>query len=67
MKDDPIVAEVRQRRREILESYDGDFEKMSKDVMERQWKSGHKVVSRPKRKPQEGASPNAHPLHGQCK
>ncbi|RJP32413.1 MAG: hypothetical protein C4527_06145 [Candidatus Omnitrophota bacterium] len=64
MKDDPIVTEVRQRRREILESYDWDFEKMSKDVMVRQWQSGHKVVSRPKRKLQQGAAPNAHPLSG---
>lgn len=47
MKDDPIVAEVREIREEILASYGGDFEKMSRDVMKRQWESGHKVVSFP--------------------
>jgi len=66
MLDDPIVAEVRKRRREILESYDWDFEKMSRDVMKRQWQSGHKVVSRPKRKPQPGVAPNAYPFRGQA-
>jgi hypothetical protein len=65
MHDDPIVAEVRERRRDILESYDWDFEKMSRDVMKRQWQSGHDVVSRPKRKPQPGVAANAYPSPGQ--
>ena len=62
MKDDPIVAEVRKNRRAILESYDWDFEKMSRDVMKRQWESGHKVVSPTKKDSQRGVAPNAYSL-----
>ncbi|MDX2109303.1 MAG: hypothetical protein SFY80_03580 [Verrucomicrobiota bacterium] len=61
-KDDPIVAEVRERRTQILKSYDWDFHKMSRDVMKRQWESGHKVVTRPKNIPQSGSAINAYPL-----
>ena len=45
MKDDPIVAEVRKIREEILASYGGDVHQMLKDMMKRQWESGHKVVT----------------------
>ncbi len=62
MKDDSIVAEVRKNRRAILESYDWDFEKMSRDVMKRQWQSGHRVVSPKKREPHQGVAPNAYSL-----
>lgn len=61
---DPIVAEVREQRMKILESYDWDFRKMSLDVIKRQHESGHKVVSFGKRIPQQGAAPNAYPLRG---
>ena len=44
MKTDPIVAEVRKARRDILAAFDGDFSKMSRDVMNRQERSGHPVV-----------------------
>jgi len=47
MKDDPIVAEVRKARQEILASYGGDMERMFRDLMVRQEKSGHPVVSTP--------------------
>lgn len=47
MKDDPIVAEVRKIREEMLASYGGDFERMFQDIMKRQWESGHPVVSFP--------------------
>jgi hypothetical protein len=57
---DPIVAEIREHRMNILESYDWDFRKMSLDVMKRQFESGHKVVSFKKRPPQQGAAPNAY-------
>jgi uncharacterized protein (DUF1330 family) len=51
MKHDPIVEEVRKNRREILEAFGGNFAAMAKDAMARQWKSGHKVVTRfPKRR-----------------
>lgn len=45
MSRDPLVDEVRKQRAEILKSYDWDFERMSRDVMKRQWQSGHRVVS----------------------
>ena len=64
MKPDPIISKVRRERLAILESFNGDFEKMSRDVMKRQWQSGHKVVSRPKRKPLPDAEPNAYPPQG---
>lgn len=46
MNRDPLVDEVRRQRAEILKSYDWDFERMARDVMKRQWQSGHRVVSR---------------------
>jgi len=45
MSRDALVDEVRRQRAEILKSYDWDFERMSRDVMRRQWQSGHRVVS----------------------
>ncbi len=66
MNDDPIVAEVRKNRQSILGSYDWDFEKMARDVMERQWKSGHKVLKQKKKISQQGVSPNAYPLRRQA-
>ncbi|MBT3288953.1 MAG: hypothetical protein HN904_09135 [Victivallales bacterium] len=59
MSSDPVVSEVRAQRASILESYDWDFERMSRDAMHRQWESGHKVVSRPKRELEAGMAPNA--------
>ena len=56
MKTDAIVSEVRKQRQEMLESYGGDFEKMSRDAMKRQWLSGHRVVSRPARSDQPSSS-----------
>ncbi|WP_446008619.1 hypothetical protein [Candidatus Electrothrix sp.] len=46
MSQDPLVDEVRRQRAEILKSYDWDVERMSRDVMQRQWQSGQRVVSR---------------------
>lgn len=66
MKNDLIVHEVRKLRIAILESHGWDFENMSRDVMKRQWESGHKVVSRPRKKPQKGVAPNAYPLRAQA-
>jgi uncharacterized protein YuzE len=51
MNRDPIVDEVRKNRREILEAFGGDFSAMVKDAMIRQWKSGHKVVTRSPKRP----------------
>ena len=66
MNNDPIVDEVRKAREEILESYAWDIEAMMRDMMKRQWESGHTVVSMPPRKPQQGAAPNAYPLRRQA-
>jgi hypothetical protein len=66
MKTDSIVAEVRHQRQAILKSYDGDFERMSRDAMVRQWESGHRVVSRGRKPPQQDAAPNAYPLRRQA-
>jgi len=62
MSDDPIVDEVRQARKCILEKYDNDFVKMSKHAMERQWVSGHRVVSPTPRKQISGVVPNIYPM-----
>jgi hypothetical protein len=51
MNRDPIVDEVRKNRREILEAFGGDFAAMAKDAMNRQWQSGHKVVTRSPKRP----------------
>jgi hypothetical protein len=60
MKDDPIVSEVRRNRIALLESFGGDFGKLSRDAMRRQWQSGRIVVKRELRKPRQGTSPNAY-------
>jgi len=52
MKTDAIVSEVRKQRQAVLETYGGDFEKMSRDAVKRRWLSGHRVVSRPARSAQ---------------
>jgi hypothetical protein len=63
MKDDPVVTEVIKNRRAILESYDWDFEKMSRDAMKRQWKNNHKFLKPKKKQFQKSFAPNAYPLH----
>ncbi|MCK6486498.1 MAG: hypothetical protein HUU22_12575 [Phycisphaerae bacterium] len=60
MKDDPIVAEVRKARREILESYGWDYRKMLADAMKRQQESGRPVVSRRKEEPPQGVAPDVY-------
>jgi hypothetical protein len=66
METDSIVAEVRRQRQSILNSYDGDFERMSRAAMLRQWSSGHRVVSRGKKTAQQNAAPNAYSLRKQA-
>jgi hypothetical protein len=63
---DSIVDGVREERMRILKSYNWDFREMSRDVMKRQWKSGHKVVTHKKKISQQGVAPNAYPLRGQA-
>lgn len=45
MNNNVLVTEVRKRRAEILASYGGDFHVMMRDMMRRQWDSGHPVVN----------------------
>ncbi len=65
MTDDPIVSEVRNARREILESYDWDFRRMLEDMMTSQRQSDRTVVSLEKKEPQEGVADTAYPLRSQ--
>ena len=58
---DPIVTEVREQRRKILESYDWDLRKMSEDVMKRQFEGGRNVVCIGKLLTPTGEAPNAYP------
>lgn len=62
MYKDPIVEEVRKRRREWAARFGYDIEKMAADLQKREGKDGHRVVdlskrskasrqSRPMRKP----------------
>ncbi len=60
-----IVGEARKARTEILESYAWGIEAMMRDMMKRQWESGHTVVSMPPKRAQQGAVLNAYPLRGQ--
>lgn len=45
--DDPIVADVRRARQEILESFGGDLEAMLRDVMQRQEERKRKYPDAP--------------------
>lgn len=42
--DNPVVDEVREARRQILASYDWDYQAMVRDMMKKQWESGHEVI-----------------------
>jgi hypothetical protein len=50
MKDDPIVAEVRRAREQLAAKFNYDVAAIVRDLRERQWKSGHRVVRAPARK-----------------
>lgn len=56
MTDDPIVAEVRKARREILESHGWDYHKMLQDAMKRQQESGRPVAALGRKEPQQGVA-----------
>ena len=47
MTHDEIINEVRQARADILAEYGGDVHKMLRAMQEKQWTSGHPVVSCP--------------------
>ena len=62
MIDDLILKEVRDARESILASHDYNIESYFKEVMEKQWKSGHRIVTPKPRDPQQGVAPNAYSL-----
>ncbi len=58
MNDNPIVTDIRKKRAEILASYAGDYHAMMRDMMQRQWTSGHKVVHLAPKKERLAADPS---------
>jgi ATP-dependent Zn protease len=66
MMKNEIVDEVRKHRTEVLQSYDGDIEKMVRALMEKQGSRGHTVVTLTKKVSQPGIAPNAYPLRGEA-
>ena len=45
MNHNPLVTEIRKKRAEILDSYQGDFHAVMNGMKQNQWKSGHEVVN----------------------
>ena len=61
MIDDPIVDEVRKHREARAAKFNFNIDAIFEDVRKREGTSGHKVVRRPKRKPDPGAGPSDKP------
>jgi hypothetical protein len=49
--DDPIVAEVRKARDEYARRFNYDLDAICKDLQQKQFQSGRKVVSFPPKRP----------------
>ncbi len=45
MNNNPIVTEIRKKRAEILDSYQGDYGAMMAAMKRSQWENGHQVVN----------------------
>ena len=45
MNNNPLVTEIRKKRAEILDSYQGDYHAMMNAMKQSQWESGHEVVN----------------------
>ena len=45
MTHNPLITEIRKKRAEILESYEGDYHTMMNAMKQNQWESGHEVVN----------------------
>jgi hypothetical protein len=45
MNNNPLVTEIRKKRAEILDSYQGDYHAMMTAMKQNQWESGHEVVN----------------------
>ncbi len=56
MNNNPLVTEIRKKRTEILDSYQGDYHAMMTAMKQNQWESGHEVVHLA-RKTQQPAPP----------
>ncbi len=61
-----IIDEIRKHRAMILESFDGDIEKMMLAMMAKQSSGEHRVVTFKKKESQQGVAINAYPLHKQA-
>ena len=57
MYNDPIVEEIHRIRAEHSEAFGNDLHAMCESLRESQATSGHKVVSRPSRRPVRDARP----------
>ena len=62
MSKDTITVEVRKHRKDILDSYNGDWKAMMRDAMKRQHQSGHEVVEPKVKVIPPGSAPNAYAL-----
>jgi hypothetical protein len=45
VNNNPLVTEIRKKRAEILDSYQGDYHAMMNAMKQNQWNSGHEVVN----------------------
>ena len=45
MTHNPLITEIRKKRAEILESYEGDYHSMMTAMQQNQWTSGHEVMN----------------------
>jgi hypothetical protein len=57
MNSNPLVTEIRKKRDEILDSYQGDYHAMMNAMKQNQWKSGHEVVNLAGKNPQPKLPP----------
>jgi len=57
MWEDPIVKEIHEHRKAMLDAFGGDFRALFEDLRDQQEKSGRKVVNLPKRSPVESVMP----------
>ena len=56
--ENPIIAEVRKARSELLDAVNGNIEALLRDMMKRQHESGRQVVKLPTEKTQQDSLRN---------
>lgn len=54
MWEDPIIKEIHDHRKAMLDEFDGDFRALFDDLKRTQHESGRKVVILPQRMPAKG-------------